>query len=90
MHIEPFQVSVSGVEIDDLRRRLRETRWASLTPSGPWQQGTDPAWLREWVTYWADSFDWRAAERGLNQQPRFMGDVNGFFYLPRQASSRTS
>lgn len=77
MHIEPFQISVSDVEIDDLRRRLRETRWASMTPSEPWQQGTEPTWLREWVTYWAESFDWRAAERGLNQQPQFMADVNG-------------
>ncbi len=72
MHIEPFQISVSDVEIDDLRRRLRNTRWASMTPSEPWQQGTEHAWLREWVTHWAESFDWRAAEHGMNQQPQFM------------------
>ena len=77
MHIEPFQISVSDVEIDDLRRRLRDSRWASTTPSESWQQGTDTTWLRELVKYWADSFDWRAAERGLNQQPQFMADVNG-------------
>jgi hypothetical protein len=68
MHIEPFQIRVSDVEIDDLRRRLRDSRWASATPSEPWQQGTDTTWLRELVKYWANSFDWKAAERGLNQQ----------------------
>ncbi len=36
MHIEPFQISVSDVEIDDLRRRLRDSRWASMTPSESW------------------------------------------------------
>ncbi|WP_297356313.1 epoxide hydrolase family protein [Paraburkholderia sp.] len=77
MHIEPFQIRVSDVEIDDLCRRLRDSRWASATPSEPWQQGTDTTWLRELVKYWAESFDWRAAERGLNQQPQFMANVNG-------------
>ena len=77
MHIEPFQISVSDVEVDDLRRRLRASRWASMTPSASWQQGTDTPWLRELVEYWADSFDWRAAERDLNQQAQFMADVNG-------------
>jgi pimeloyl-ACP methyl ester carboxylesterase len=77
MHIEPFQICVSDVEIDDLRRRLRDSRWASATPSEPWQQGTDTTWLRELVKYWADRFDWRAAERGLNQKPQFMANVNG-------------
>jgi pimeloyl-ACP methyl ester carboxylesterase len=77
VHIEPFQISVSDVEMDDLRRRLRASRWASMTPSAPWQQGTDATWLRELVEYWADGFDWRTAERGLNQQPQFMADVNG-------------
>jgi pimeloyl-ACP methyl ester carboxylesterase len=77
MHIEPFKISVSDAGIDDLRRRLRNSRWASATPSEPWQQGMDTSWLRELVTYWADDFDWKAAERGLNQQPQFMADVNG-------------
>ncbi|MGV2289895.1 epoxide hydrolase family protein [Trinickia sp. YCB016] len=77
MHIEPFQISVSDGEIDDLRRRLRASRWAPMTPSESWQQGADAVWLRELVEYWADSFDWRAAERGLNQQPQFLADVNG-------------
>ena len=77
MHIELFQIRVFDVEIDDLRRRLRASRWPSATPSEPWQQGTDTTWLRELVRYWAESFDWRAAERGMNQQPQFIADVNG-------------
>lgn len=77
MHIESFQIRVSDVEIDDLRRRLRASRWASATPSEPWQQGADSTWLRELVGYWAERFDWRDAERGLNQQPQFIADVNG-------------
>jgi hypothetical protein len=49
MHIEPFQISVSDFEIDDLGRRLRGSRWASATQSESWQQGTDPTSVRALV-----------------------------------------
>jgi pimeloyl-ACP methyl ester carboxylesterase len=77
MHIEPFQIFVPEIEVQNLRRRLLDSRWAPMSPSGVWQQGADTAWLRGLVSYWADDFDWRAAERGLNQQPQFRATVNG-------------
>ncbi len=77
MHIEPFQISIADAAIDDLHQRLRQTRWASATPAPAWQQGTDDAWLHELVAYWADSFDWRRAERALNALPQFHAEVNG-------------
>jgi pimeloyl-ACP methyl ester carboxylesterase len=77
MHIEPFEIRVPENALDDLRTRLRATRWASATPAPAWQQGADNAWLRELVAYWAGHYDWRAAERTLNQQPQFIADVEG-------------
>ena len=75
MHIDRFELHVPDDAIDDLRQRLSATRWANATPAPAWQQGADNAWLRELVAWWADEFDWRAAERELNQQPQFMADV---------------
>jgi pimeloyl-ACP methyl ester carboxylesterase len=77
MQIEPFHIAVPDADIDDLHRRIRATRWAPATPSPAWQQGIDPAWLREFVDYWANQFDWRAAEQRLNRQPQFIADVHG-------------
>lgn len=77
MQIEPFQIAIPDHDIDDLRQRIRASRWAPATPSPAWQQGADPAWLRELADYWATHFDWRAAERKLNQQPQFIADVDG-------------
>ncbi|MGF6770818.1 pimeloyl-ACP methyl ester carboxylesterase [Paraburkholderia sp. GAS199] len=77
MQTEPFQIAVPDADIDDLRRRLKQTRWAPATPAPAWEQGIDPAWLRELVAYWADQFDWRAAERGLNSQPQYLAEVDG-------------
>ena len=67
MQTQPFQIAIADHDIDDLRRRIRATRWAPATPSPAWQQGPDSAWLRELASYWAEHFDWRAAERGLNR-----------------------
>ena len=42
-----------------------------------WQLGTDVAYLRELVTYWRDSFDWRAQERRLNAMEQFTTTIDG-------------
>lgn len=77
MQIEPFQIAVPDADIDELRRRIRATRWAPATPSPAWQQGADSAWLRELAQYWAERFDWREAERKLNRLPQFLAEVEG-------------
>lgn len=77
MQIEPFQIAVPDEDIDDLRRRIRATRWAPAAPSAAWQQGVDSNWLRELADYWAVQFDWRASEQRLNKQPQFVADVQG-------------
>ncbi|QQC65741.1 epoxide hydrolase family protein [Paraburkholderia ginsengisoli] len=77
MQIEPFEIAIPDHDIDDLRRRLRATRWPRVTPAPAWQQGADTAWLRELASYWAEHFDWRAAERKLNRQAQFIAEVDG-------------
>jgi len=63
---EPFSVAVDAAVIDDLRARIRRTRLPEPAPGEPWAQGTDREWLEGLLGYWADGFDWRAAERHLN------------------------
>ena len=77
MRVEPFSIEVTDEVLEELRRRLRATRWPSAAPGEPWAQGTDIFHLRELVAYWADGYDWRAAERELNRLPQFVADVDG-------------
>ena len=63
--------------IDDLRRRLRVTRWSRGSDDAGWALGTDPAYLRELMAYWADGFDWEAKEAELNRLPRSFVEVGG-------------
>ncbi|CAG9208921.1 epoxide hydrolase family protein [Burkholderia vietnamiensis] len=77
MHAVPFNIEIPDHALADLRRRLRDTRVPLLTPAEPWQQGVDGAWLRDLTEYWAERFDWRAAEQALNRLPQFVADVGG-------------
>ena len=60
---EQFSVRVDDEVLDDLRARIRNTRWPGPAPGALWEQGTDLGYLRGLLGYWADGFDWRAQER---------------------------
>ena len=75
--IEPFVVDVPAAVLDDLRDRLHATRWPDQLEGTGWDYGTDLAYLRDLCAYWADTFDWRAAERRLNRWPQFTTDIDG-------------
>lgn len=63
---EPFTIHVDDSVLDDLRSRIRATRWPDQIPGIGWEQGTELGYLRDTLAYWADEFDWRAQERHLN------------------------
>jgi pimeloyl-ACP methyl ester carboxylesterase len=77
VHAEPFSVAVEEAVIEDLRARIRNTRLPEAAPGRPWAQGTDRGWLAELIGYWADGFDWRAAERQLNRFAHFRARTGG-------------
>lgn len=87
MIAEPFQVHVPDDVLDDLRARLRHTRWPDQIPGIGWKQGTELDWLRRRVSYWANEFDWRAWERKLNALDHFIWEGIHFVYQ-RAASGR--
>jgi pimeloyl-ACP methyl ester carboxylesterase len=77
MHVEPYTIVVSDDVLDDLRERVRRTRWPDPAPGERWSQGTDLDYLRGLLAYWADGFDWRAQERWLNRFEHRVADVQG-------------
>ena len=75
--IEPFEVRVSNSDLEDLRRRLAAPRWPPDSPGDAWDYGTDRAYLEELITYWRDSYDWRAHEATLNAFDHYTTTVEG-------------
>jgi pimeloyl-ACP methyl ester carboxylesterase len=73
----PFRIEIEQAEIDRLHRHLDETRWPPVLPGDGWDTGVPVAWLRELSEYWRNDYDWRAAERELNQIPQFTTIIDG-------------
>src|SRR5581483_10133756 len=74
---EPFVPQTAPEVLEDLRARLRATRWPDAPEDAGWSLGTDLAHLRELVAYWADGFDWPAQEAALGRLPRFRVALGG-------------
>src|SRR5262245_58718322 len=81
MSMNPFAIHVEDDVLEDLRIRLRRTRWPDQLDGAEWEQGTERETLRSLVAYWADVFDWRAYERELNTLPQFK--ANGIHFVHR-------
>jgi len=77
MRVQPYTVEVSDTVLDDLRDRIRRTRWPDPAPGEPWGQGVDPDYLRDLLAYWADGFDWWTEQRKLNRFEHRLADVDG-------------
>ncbi|MBO0611210.1 epoxide hydrolase family protein [Myceligenerans salitolerans] len=75
--MKPYQINVSEDDLIGLRSRIRGTRWpvagAHVAPG----RGVDLTLLQEMAGYWADGYDWRAAERRLNAVPNYVADIHG-------------
>lgn len=77
MQVRPFTIHVPDEVLADLGARIRGTRWPTEAPGAAWSQGTDLAYLKGLLGYWANGFDWRAQERQLNTFTHFRADVGG-------------
>lgn len=70
-------IDVSKRDVEDLRRRLHNTRWPKSWPSTGWKAGTDIAELRRLVKFWADGFDWEAQQALIEALPWHTADLDG-------------
>jgi pimeloyl-ACP methyl ester carboxylesterase len=66
---DPFDIRVSVEDVDDLRSRIRRTRWSPTWPVEGWEAGTDQGTLRRLAERWANDFDWDARQREIRALP---------------------
>ena len=64
--VNPFDIHVPEDVLTDLRHRLKRTRWIEDLDDGGWKHGVSLNYLKEFVQYWMDSYNWRAQEEKLN------------------------
>jgi len=73
----PFTIDVAQSVLDDLKIRLKQTRWTDEPANAGWNYGTNPAYLRELADYWQTKYDWRKHEAELNKFPQFKTTIDG-------------
>lgn len=89
MNIVPFTAAISEAILEDLRSRLKHTRWSDALDNVGWQQGTDPVFLRRLCDFWEREYDWRKDEARLNALSQYRAvDQDGglhFVHFPSQS-----
>lgn len=75
--IRPFQVHVPDAVLDDLRQRVRATRWPDKETVGDPSQGVQLTKIKDLVDYWGSGYDWRKVESRLNALPMYVTTIDG-------------
>ena len=75
--MRPFEIDIPQSQLDDLKQRLAATRWPDEVPGVGWSRGVPLDYLKGLAEYWRTTYDWRAAEAGLNQFPQFITNIDG-------------
>jgi pimeloyl-ACP methyl ester carboxylesterase len=75
--VNPFKITVEQSVLDDLKNRLKQTRWPDADENAGWTQGTNKAYLQQLVNYWINTYDWKKQEALLNSFPQFTVEIDG-------------
>jgi len=75
--IRPFKVHVPEAELNELRTRIKNTRWPERETVTDATQGVQLATTQALARYWAAEYDWRKCEARLNALPQFITEIDG-------------
>ena len=71
------KLNVPEIEIGELRRRIKATRWPEPEYVSDQTQGVQLATMQKLARYWATEYDWRKIEAKLNALPQFVTEIDG-------------
>jgi pimeloyl-ACP methyl ester carboxylesterase len=72
-----FRVDIPDEQIDDLRRRIKATRWPTKELVDDRSQGVQLATLKALADYWTSDYDFGRIEERLNALPQFTTEIDG-------------
>lgn len=75
--LEPFHISVSDSDLEDLQVRLSHTRLGRPPVGAAGESGVAFDQLADLIAYWREGFDWRLVERRLNGLDHFTTTISG-------------
>jgi pimeloyl-ACP methyl ester carboxylesterase len=76
--VRPLHLNVvPEADLNELRRRIKATRWPDKETVPDATQGIQLASIQSIAAYWASSYDWRKVEARLNALPNFVTEIDG-------------
>lgn len=75
--IRPFKVETTPEEIEDLHRRLDQTRSFPSLEDSQFNYGFNSKYLEKVVSYWRKDFNWGKQLDKLNKYPHFKTKIEG-------------
>lgn len=75
--LTPTPIHVPEEVLTDLKQRLAATRYADDPGNEDWYYGVPRTYLKELIDYWLNEYDWRAAEKRLNEYENYLVEVDG-------------
>jgi epoxide hydrolase len=75
--ITPFTLAVPQTDLEDLNRRIDQTRWPDAETVDDWTQGAPLAKVKALVDHWRHRYDWRRCEAMLNGWGQYKTAIDG-------------
>lgn len=76
--IKNFEVSIEQKILDDLKLRIKNTRWPDEIEGSKWIYGASLDYMKELADYWLHDFDWRKTENEINEYGNFIAKIDGY------------
>ena len=75
--IRPFTIETPEADLEDLRARIRATRWPEKEPVEDHSHGVRLETMQKLAHYWLNGYDWRKCEARLKALPHFITTIDG-------------
>jgi pimeloyl-ACP methyl ester carboxylesterase len=76
--IKKIEISIAQSIIDDLKSRLKLTRWPDEIEGSGWTYGASLGYMKELSGYWGTYFDWRKTEGEINRYANYIAQIDGY------------
>jgi pimeloyl-ACP methyl ester carboxylesterase len=90
--MKPYLISIDEQVINDIKSRLKATRWIDEIDNDRWEAGTNKEYLQSLCDYWLREFDWKKQEQYLNTFQHFktiVGKTGIHFILEKGKTENT-
>jgi pimeloyl-ACP methyl ester carboxylesterase len=75
--IRPFEYHAKQAQLDDLKQRIKNTKWPDKELVSDNTQGVPQATIQALAKYWVNDYDWRKIEKKINSYPNFITNIDG-------------